>query len=99
MTDTVIWKEGMQIAAIDPVDVEKIRIDWTDKLDGLTISSAAVTSPTLTVSVMNNDSQNSYLSISGSNADHGTFHQVVASIIDSDGRPLNRSFTVPIRDL
>jgi uncharacterized protein YciU (UPF0263 family) len=99
MTDIIVWYDGMQIDPIDPADVDKIKIDWSSKLGSDTIASADITSDTLTVSVDNFTDDYSIVAIDGSDATPGSFHEVTASIVTSDGRPLHRSFTVPIKNL
>jgi hypothetical protein len=89
----------MQIDPIDPDDGDVIKIDWSEKLGSDTITGADITSDTLTVAVVSFTDIYSYVSIRGSSLTPGSYHEVTASIDRSNGLPLHRSFTVPIKDL
>lgn len=84
----------MSIQLIDPEDSDTFDLDWSESLaDGITLASVTHTlpSPLTKVSESNNDTH-SFVRISG--AKHSELYQIEATATLSDGRTVNRNFTL-----
>lgn len=95
---TILWRPGLQLDAKDPADIVLLEVQWADRLDTDTISSASVSADAgITVSVDSSTDDTQVLKIAG-----GTdreFYTVTATIDTVAGQRFERSVVVPVAEL